>query len=182
MSTSVTPNPGNQAPGTLDQFLQPQSMITPGVLGALAMVGTNALAGTFDLPPGSTYFRIISITISCLFGFAALIKSTSIFEKILYYVLNTIVIFSVAAGSNTVGQHLQTASLSLSLSAYAASQSSADSVTLSPERVRFFKEWFPNNRPNPPPHPNPPAHPNPPPQPNPPAQPNSPPQPNPPSH
>ena len=72
MSTGPTPYPSNQAPGTLDQFLQPQSMITPGVLGALAMVGTNALAGTFDLPPASVYFRIISITISCLFGFAAL--------------------------------------------------------------------------------------------------------------
>jgi hypothetical protein len=126
--------------GSLDQFLQPQSMVTPGALGAIAMMGTNAIAGNFaymSLP-------FTALLLSGLFGLAALVKSTSIPEKVLYYVLNTIIIFSVATGSNKIGQQVQQhlTLLSPSLTAYAAS--SFDMNARGPERVQFFKEWFSN--------------------------------------
>ena len=144
--------PPPQAPqGALDQFLQPQSMVTPGALGAIAMMGTNAIAGNF--PYMSLPFT--AFLLSGLFGLAAIVKSTSLSERILYYVLNTIVIFSVATGSNKIGQQIQphASLLSPSGAAYAAANSNIEPRTPSPERIQFFKEWFgdqtnrPANRP-----------------------------------
>jgi hypothetical protein len=151
----AAPAPPLASQGALDQFLQPQSMVTPGALGALAMLGTNTLAGNFSY----VSYPFIALILSCLFGFAALVKSTSIFEKILYYLLNSIIIFSVAAGSNKLGQQVQQhASLSLpSLAAYAEPNFRTDAWVPSPQKIQFFKEWFPpSSRPTaPPPRPRP---------------------------
>jgi hypothetical protein len=144
MTINAIPNPGNSNSGTLDQFLQPQSMVTPGALGALAMLGTNSLTGSFQ---SEDYYPIVALALSFLFGFAALVKSTSILEKCFYYMINSIIIFSVAAGTNKLGQQVQHASLPLpSLSAFAASRMNTDGLALSPEHVQFFKEWFPNQQ------------------------------------
>lgn len=141
MTINAIPSPGNSNSGALDQFLQPQSMVTPGALGALAMLGTNSLTGSFQ----NISYPLVALALSFLFGFAALVKSTSIFKKLLYYVLNSIIIFSVAAGTNKLGQQVQQASLPLpSLSAYAASRMDMDALASSAEHVQFFKEWFPH--------------------------------------
>src|SRR6516162_1213583 len=122
--------------GTLDQFLQPQSMVTPGALGALAMLATNTLVGNFP----NMNAPIIALILSFLLGFAALVKSTSIFEKILYYLLNSIIIFSVAAGANKLGQQIQQTSLSLpTLSAYATPRVDIGALAQSSEQIKFFK-------------------------------------------
>jgi hypothetical protein len=135
--TADAGNSGNPAPGALDQFLQPQSMVTPGALGAMAMLGTNTLALNF--PDMSS--PIIAVALSFLFGLAATVKSSSFFEKIVYYLLNSIIIFSVAAGSNKIAQ--QHASLSLPSAAYADSLG-FDSKYLN--KVQFFRDWFPPSK------------------------------------
>jgi hypothetical protein len=133
--------PPPEAPqGPLDQFLQPQSMVTPGALGAIAMVGTNAISGSFpymNLP-------FTALLLSGLFGLAAIVKSVSVPERVLYYLLNSVIIFSVATGSNKLGQQVQQqAWLSLpSLAAYAAPNFNMDAWAPSPEKAQFFKEWF----------------------------------------
>jgi hypothetical protein len=116
-------------------------MVTPGALGALAMLATNTLVGNFP----NMNAPIIALILSFLLGFAALVKSTSIFEKILYYLLNSIIIFSVAAGANKLGQQIQQTSLSLpTLSAYATPRVDIGALAQSSEQIKFFKEWFPN--------------------------------------
>ena len=123
--------------GALDQFLQPQSMITPGALGGIAMLGTNSIAANFpymSLP-------LTACLLSGLFGLAAIVKSTSISERLLYYVLNSIIIFSVASGSNKIGQQLSASSLP-SLAAYAAPSFVIKVQAPTLEKPRFFREWF----------------------------------------
>jgi len=135
---SMPPPAGPQ--GQLDQFLQPQSMVTPGALGAITMMGTNAIAGNF----AHMSLAFTALLLSGLFGLAAIVKSASIPEKIFYYILNTIIIFSVATGSNKIGLQLQqrVSFLSPSPAAYAASDIRMDARAPSPEKVQFFKEWF----------------------------------------
>lgn len=140
----MSTNTVRAAPHPLDQFLQPQSMVTPGVLGGLAMVGTNALGGTFHVPSESIYFPVLSLALSFVFGLAAVVKSSSVSQKVAYYFINSIIIFSVANGSNTIGlQAQQHVSLQLP-TAYAASRPVGATEQATPEQIQFFKQWYPN--------------------------------------
>jgi hypothetical protein len=135
------------AGGGGDAFLQPQSMVTPGALGALTMVVTNSFA-----PLIAVDRRWTGLALAFLFGLVALVNSKSIVEKCVYYVLNSFIIFSIATGTNTVGVAAQRAAASPSAlswfldgvfpSAFAAD---AQRFTLPIENVKnvqFFMPWF----------------------------------------
>lgn len=72
------------------------------------------MGAIFNIPLGYT-----ALVISALFGFLALAASAPIWLRPIYYVLNTLIIFCVAMGSNVTGQKIsQTASFMVSV-AYA---------------------------------------------------------------
>ena len=83
---------------SLEQFLRPEAMLTPGVAGALAMAIANALGTSFGAPRAYT-----ALVLSFLFGLLVLVVDRGILAKIIYYLLNSLVIFCVAAGSNGIG-------------------------------------------------------------------------------
>jgi hypothetical protein len=89
--------------GKFNEFLNPKSMLTPGLCGALIMTITNALGTSFNVVGiGRTF---ISLGLSFLLGslvFAAQLKS--IWQKFVLYLLNSFVIFSMAAGTNSATQ------------------------------------------------------------------------------
>jgi hypothetical protein len=120
-------------PQRVEDFLEPRSMVTPGALGAVAMAATNAFCSNFSfLSPG-----YVGLALAFAFGFTAVIKKAPYLERALFYVLNSIIIFSVAFGSNQVGKRIQNASAMTSV-AYAE-------TTRGPhvERFAFFGDWFP---------------------------------------
>ena|SRR5258708_3591159 len=84
----------------VDEFLQPKAMLTPGIAGGLTMLITNAVTSQFGLLPNYT-----GLGISFLFGLLVLYTSASIprLQLLAYYVLNSLVIFSVAIGTNHAG-------------------------------------------------------------------------------
>jgi hypothetical protein len=82
----------------IDNFLNPEAMLTPGAAGALTMMITNALALNFD-----THRALTGLIISGLFGALVFVAARSVLQKSVYYVLNTLIIFCVALGANTVG-------------------------------------------------------------------------------
>jgi hypothetical protein len=84
------------------EFLNPKSMVTPGVAGGLTMLITNALAKQFDLPGNWT-----SLMVSFLFGLLVFGAALSIAQRLVFYVINSLIIFSVAVGANSAGQQLQ---------------------------------------------------------------------------
>ena len=86
----------------LDQFLTPESMLTPGVAGATAMMITNALTNNFSMPPAWT-----ALILSFGFGLLAIVKDKPPTTKTLFYVLNSLVIFCVASGANNIGLKAQ---------------------------------------------------------------------------
>jgi hypothetical protein len=84
----------------LDEFLNPKSMLTPGVAGALTMLITNALSSQFGLWPNYTGL-VVSFTFGLIIFRAA--SRVRFFERFVYYSLNSLVIFSVALGANQGG-------------------------------------------------------------------------------
>src|SRR5690242_9663850 len=101
--------------GAIEQFLTPEAMLTPGVLGSLTMMITNSLAQNFTMPRAW-----LGLGLSFLFGLLVLVAARNIIIKIVFYVLNSLVIFCMAAGANGLGSGAaQRTSLSLMSTAFA---------------------------------------------------------------
>lgn len=83
-------------------------MLTPGVAGALTMMITNTLAVNFDAPRAWT-----GLGLSFVFGLLVLISNKSLLLKLVFYILNSLVIFCVAMGTNSLGQSNNSRSASL---------------------------------------------------------------------
>lgn len=83
----------------LKEFLNPHSMLTPGLCGGVTMLITNTLAAQFGAPPNYT-----ALAVSFLFGlivFAA--TATTLWLRLVFWLLNSLIIFSIGLGTNQVG-------------------------------------------------------------------------------
>jgi hypothetical protein len=92
----------------IEKFLTPESMLTPGLAGGMTMGITNALAFQFELiAPGPA---LIALGLSFLFGLCVFVsaKKSARVVKLLFWVINSMVIFTVAAGSNALGMVVPT--------------------------------------------------------------------------
>lgn len=88
----------NSNHGNFDQFLTPEAMLTPGVAGSMSMMIANTLNYQFDLPNGWCI-----LALSFVFGLLVLANSKPLLTRSVLYVLNSLVIFCVAAGTTTLG-------------------------------------------------------------------------------
>src|SRR2546430_7517418 len=75
-------------------------MLTPGIAGGVTMLIANALWVAFSLPPRWTS-RGLSFGVGLL-GFVAK-GGVPAWQRAVYYVLNSLIIFSVSIGTNYVG-------------------------------------------------------------------------------
>ena len=127
-------------PQKVDDFLEPRSMVTPGALGALAMTATNAFCNNFNfLDPG-----YVGLALSFGFGLTAIIKKASYLERAVFYVLNSIIIFSVAFGTNQVGKRIQNAGAARTAAYVIISAAHAQTIGRpDAQRIAFFNDWFP---------------------------------------
>jgi predicted anti-sigma-YlaC factor YlaD len=83
----------------MNEYLNAKSMVTPGVAGGLVMAITNTCANQFDLTPKWT-----ALALSALLGlFVVGIMVAPFWQKGLLWVLNALVIFSMAMGTNEAG-------------------------------------------------------------------------------
>ena len=88
----------------VSDFLNPESMITPGVAGGITMTITNTLTSQFSLPG-----RWTALAISFLCGLLVFVtKRFSFGKKLVFYVINSLIIFTVATGTNYYGTVAQT--------------------------------------------------------------------------
>lgn len=87
------------------EFLNPNSSLTPGYAGAMTMLITNTITTQLDLVepwPGR-----IGLIISLLFSFAVIAPLAIVYwQKALYLVLNALIIFAVALGTNSAGEKI----------------------------------------------------------------------------
>ena len=85
--------------GNFGDFLNPKSMLTPGLAGALTMAIANCFSYHFGLSR-----PLVGILVSCLFSLIAIGAATMAFwQKLIFFVLNAAVIFTMALGSNSAG-------------------------------------------------------------------------------
>jgi hypothetical protein len=94
-----TPSPNQNTPNPIGEFLNPKSMLTPGLAGAMTMAITNALCSNFALPR-----PIIALTLSVLLALLTVGAATMpIWQKGLFTIFNSLFIFAMAVGTSTLG-------------------------------------------------------------------------------
>ena len=111
----------------VEEFLQPKAMLTPGIAGGVTMLIANALWVAFSLPP-----RWTSLVLSFLLGllvFVAMTSSVPLWQRAVYYLVNSLIIFAVSIGTNYVG---------VGLTHPPAQQSNA----VQPRARMFFGDWL----------------------------------------
>jgi hypothetical protein len=86
----------------MNEFLNGKSMITPGVAGALVIVISNTAFVQFGIPS-----KWSSLILSFLLGTLVFVGTVApLWQKGLFYLVNSAIIFSVAVGTNQVGAGL----------------------------------------------------------------------------
>ena len=82
----------------MNEFLNPKSMSTPGVAGALMMLLTNSFCNYFP----EFQFRYVAIALSFLIG-AVVFSATNlkIWERGIYWLVNSLIVFRWESGPQT---------------------------------------------------------------------------------
>lgn len=117
-----------------EEFLNPKSMLTPGIAGSLTMFITNTLTNQFGMPPNYTGLGISILFGLCVFAVTAIV----LWQRILFFVLNSLFIFSFALGANQVGI---TASKKTDAIAQASTQGTW-SLDDSKGKQAYFANWL----------------------------------------
>ncbi len=98
-------NGGAQA----QDFLNPKSMITPGAAGGIVMMIGNTLWLQFGLDP-----KWSGIGISLLFGLLVVAgPAMPIWQRGVYCILNSLIVFTMALGANSLGAAAATTTAAL---------------------------------------------------------------------
>lgn len=80
----------------MDEFINARAMITPGVAGTTVIMITGALIGQFNLPGNWA-----ALILSFLVGMTVWSDESVVMpQKLVLYVLNSLIIFTVANGIN----------------------------------------------------------------------------------
>jgi hypothetical protein len=125
----------------MDNFISSRAMITPGLAGSATTMITGTLVTTFGFPGAVT-----ALIISFVFGSMALAdKSVTIYYKFIFYIINSVTIFSVAVGLNQAGMAIierdqQPPTIVEERSLDPAEDENND--VMRTESRPFFQEWF----------------------------------------
>jgi hypothetical protein len=88
----------------MNEFLNPKSMVTPGVAGAMVMLIANAIVSQFPEAP----FRWVITTLSFLVGTVVFYAvAMPIVQRFAFWAVNSLIIFSVGIGTSTVAANVQ---------------------------------------------------------------------------
>ncbi len=83
----------------MEDFIKSKAMLTPGAAGATTTMITATLVSQFGLPGNWT-----GLVISLILGLSVWAdKSVAIYQRIIFYIINSLTIFAVALGLNTAG-------------------------------------------------------------------------------
>ena len=118
----------------MDDYIKSKAMVTPGAAGSATTMLTATLSAQLSLPPSWT-----GMAISFLFGTLTFAdKSVPLLQRFVFYIINSITIFSVAMGVNYAG---------MIISETRGTEPAALTRSLDPESTEhvkpaFFHEWF----------------------------------------
>ena len=123
----------------MDDFVNSKAMIAPGVAGSATTMITGTLVTTFGFPGAVT-----ALDVSFVFGLMVLAdKTLTISYKLLFYVINSMIIFSVAVGLNQSGMAIIERDKPVStMERSLASADEKQSSSAESNAKQFFQEWF----------------------------------------
>ena len=84
----------------LDEFLNPKSILTPGLAGGLTMLISSTLWVQFGW---EVKWTAIAISLAISFLVVRGMKNVPLLERIIYCGLNTFIIFSMGLGVHSLG-------------------------------------------------------------------------------
>ena len=88
----------------MNEFLNPKSMVTPGVAGALVMFIANAIISQFP----EAAFRWVVISLSFVVGAVVFYAiEMPLFQRVGFWGINSLIIFSVGIGTSNVASFAQ---------------------------------------------------------------------------
>lgn len=121
----------------MDQFLNPKSMVTPGVAGSVMMFVANGLCAAFP----EFAFRYVALFLS--FGLGLLVfaaPSMQLLERGVYWFLNSLIIFVVGVGGSNIGANIAAGGPSQPRAEASVFQGRTSWVTLVPEAHAQFDD------------------------------------------
>jgi hypothetical protein len=87
----------------MNEFLNPKSMVTPGVAGAMVMLISNAIVSQFP----EAAFRWVIVLLSFLVGTVVFYAVTlPILQRLAFWAVNSLIIFSVGIGTSNVASNV----------------------------------------------------------------------------
>ncbi len=114
----------------MDEYLNSKSMLAPGVAGATTTMITGTLASQFGFPG-----NYMALVVSFLLGLIVFSdKTIPMLQRLLFYLANSMIIFTVAVGLNTAG--------AAAVNADKVQERSVDTVPAQESRKAFFSPWF----------------------------------------
>ena len=112
----------------MEEYLNSKAMLAPGVAGATTTTITGTMASVFGFP-GSYTALIVSFVLGMLV-FSD--KSVPLLQRMVLYLVNSMIIFTVAVGLNTAGA-----------AAMKSDEARQRSVEAAVETEKtFFQPWF----------------------------------------
>ena len=96
MATHDSATPLNDSPSSTS-FLNPEAMLAPGVAGSIVMLLTNTLALNLEFDEHTRKYTGLVLSFSV--GLLVLAAARELWKRAIYYVLNSLIIFSVAFGT-----------------------------------------------------------------------------------
>ncbi|MBX3641000.1 MAG: hypothetical protein KF888_10945 [Nitrosomonas sp.] len=124
----------------MNNFISSRSVITPGVAGSATTMITGTLVTTFGFPGAIT-----ALIVSFVFGLMVLAdESVTIYYKIIFYIISSVTIFSVAVGLNQAGMAIVERDRQVSTVEERSLGPAEDenNDALQAESKPFFQEWF----------------------------------------
>jgi hypothetical protein len=115
----------------MEDFLSSKAMITPGIAGATTTLITGTLYSQFAVPA-----KWVGLVISLLFGLTVWAdKQVPIYQRMVFYVINSLTIFAVAIGINQAG-------MAVEMSSRPPKDPTVIERKVPPESKSFFHDWL----------------------------------------
>lgn len=134
-------------PNTMEEFVNPKSMITPGVLASFVSMAAGAAFTMLGVPIPTTLIILSFFTCLIVF-FSKEFSEPEITKKAkgFFYVLNSIIIFSMATGTHVVlDRRNLPATAGFSLIQPVNAQGEQETVPPLKQKRPFFYDWTKGN-------------------------------------
>ncbi len=121
----------------MKDYLNPKGMLAPGTFGSTTTMVSGTLATQFGWPG-----HLTALVVSFMFGMMVFSdKKMPLLQRIILYIINSLVIFTMAAGINSAGVAATSSMRHAEVKTRAVKEAVKEEVK-EPKTLPFFHSWF----------------------------------------